>query len=465
VSQISAGRARRGAAGWHRGRVAATTFDAVDRSDGTVLGTYPVAREGEVRAALATAHEATAVWAGGSVGARCRVLRAWRGELWRSSSELAGTLHRESGLSFEEAMLDVLRTVEHLRWVERHAVAALADTSTSTGRLSPELGSTTSWVPEGVVAVVASGRPSLYAAASAVATALVAGNVVLLQPGSRLTATTASYVAAFGRAHRDAPAGVLQLVTGDDETALALAGSPVDRLCYLGAPVAGVRVSTAAARAMVPVTVVPVVAPVTLVAPDADLPAAAAAVAHLADHGTGDEPPPEVYVAPSVLEDFRTALASASGAGRTRRGGLARALGRRTGPAELAGPVGALRVETAPAFDVLVERLRAHPSAQVAVHSARHGRHLAELLSASEVTVNVPAPASTSDGGLPRTALAARGYGPFAGEAGLRSFARTRTTTARRRLPVPTAPVELLLATPAGKVATRLALHLRHSLD
>ncbi|MCW2816723.1 MAG: hypothetical protein JWN84_4178, partial [Nocardioides sp.] len=153
-----------------------------------------------------------------------------------------------------------------------------------------------------------------------------------------------------------------------------------------------------------------------------------------------------------------------AGAG-PRRGALGRALGRRSGPAELAGPAVPVRVETAPAFEVLLERLRAHPSAQVAVHSARHGKHLAELLTAAEVTVNLPdAAAADGEGGLPRAALGSRGYGPFAGEAGLRTFARVRTTTAKRRLPVPTAPVELLLATPPGRVATRLALHLRHSL-
>lgn len=437
----------------------ADTFDAVD-SDGAVLGSFPVTGEPGCRAALATAHEALPDWSGGSVGARVRVLRAWRGELWRSSGRLAELLHRESGLGFDEAMLDVLRTVEHLRWVERHASSVLAPASVPRGRLSPELGSRTAWVPEGVVAVVAHGRPSLYAAASAVACALVAGNTVLLQPGPRVTATLTAYAETLTRAHRDAPAGLLQVLTGDDATAVTLAGSPVDRVCYLGTPVAGVRVSTAAARALVPVTVVPVVAPVTLVAPDADLGAAARAVSDLARAGGV----PEVYVAPSVLDAFAVALDGVEGPEPPRRGPLAALRGRRHGPAELTGPRGDLRVETAPGFDVLLERLKAHPSAQVAVHSARHGAHLAELLSAAEITVNLPA-ASSSEGGLPRAALGSRGYGPFAGEQGLHTFARVRTTTSKRRLPVPVAPVELLLATPAGRVATRLALHVRHSLD
>jgi hypothetical protein len=437
------------------------TFEVLDRGDGSVVGTYPVAGASEVRAAVAAAHEAAPGWAAAPVGQRCRTLRAWRGELWRSSSALAGLLQREAGLSVDEAMVDVLRTVEHLRWVEGRAARVLAPASTGAGPLSPELGTTTSWLPEGVVAVVATGRPSLYAAASAVASALVAGNAVVLQPGGRQTATLTAYVEAFGRAHRHAPRGLLQALTGDDGTATALAASPVDRVCFLGSPVAGVRVSTASARAMVPVTVVPVVAPVTLVAPDADLEQAAAAVARLG--GGRDDEPPHVFVAPSALTGFREALDRAVVADQPRRGVLGRGRGRRREPAELPGPRAGVRLESAPAFDVLVERLRAHAAVEVTIHSARHGAHLAELLTAASVTVGVPGP--TADGGVPRAALGSRGWGPFAGDAGLRTFTRTRTTTARRRLPVPTAPVELLLATPPGRVATRLALHLRHSLD
>lgn len=456
-----------GTGSWCDGeRVPAATFDAVDR-DGAVLGSFVVGGEAEARSAVAAAHEALTAWSEASVGARCRVLRAWRGELWRTSGRLAELLHRESGLGFEEAMLEVLRTVEHLRWVEKHAVGVLGASAVGGGVLSPEVASTTSWVPEGVVAVVAHGRPSLYAAASAVACALVAGNTVVVQPGRGVTATTAAYVEAFARAHRSAPPGLLQVLTGDESTAVALAGSPVDRLCFLGTPVAGVRVSTAAARALVPVTVVPVLAPVTLVAPDADLDLAARAVADLARAGGVDGAggaAPEVYVAPSVLDDFAAALDRAEAPEPRRRGPIGALRGRRTTPAELSGPRADLRVETAPAFEVLVDRLRAHPSAQVAIHSARHGQRLAELLSAAEVTVNLPA-AAAGEGGLPRAALGSRGYGPFAGEAGLHAFARVRTTTSRRRLPLPVGPVEALLATPPARIATRLALHLRHSLD
>ena len=449
---------------WHGGAVPPATFDTLDRTDGSVLGSFPLSRDAEVRAALEAARAVVPVWAGATVALRSRLLRAWRGELWRSSARLAELLHREGGVAFDDAMLEVVQVVEHLKWVEANATRVLGTSPTPRTRFSPELSTSTSYVPEGVVGVVTSGRPALYAAASAVACALVAGNPVVLQPGVRSTATLAAYVEAFAGANPDAPAGLLQLLTGDDATAVALAGAPLDRVCFLGPPVGGVRVSTAAARALVPVSVVPVVAPVTLVAPDADLTAAAEAVAGAARGGDPDLAQ-EVFVAPSVLDDFRVALTRATSAtAEQRRGALSRALGRRsTGPAELAAPPAEVRVQSAPGFDVLVERLRAHPSAQVAVHSAKHGRHLAELLSAAEVTVNLSVPAS--GGGIPRTALGARGYGPFSGDDGLRTYAKARTTTSRRRLPLPLAPVEVLLATPPGRVAARFALHVRHSLD
>ncbi len=252
-----AGLRRRGLPVWHRGCVPAAshardTFDAVDHADGSVLGSFPVAREDDVRAALDAARDVVPRWAGARVAERARLLRGWRGELWRTSSQLAGVLHRESGVPFDEAMVELLQVVEHLRWVEQNAGRVLDPRHAPRGRFTPELDVTTASVPEGVVGVVASGRPSLYALTSAVACALVAGNPVVVVPQRRLAATAVAVADAFATAHPDAPPGLLQVLTGDDETALALAGAPLDRLAFLGTPVAAVRVATVAARALVP---------------------------------------------------------------------------------------------------------------------------------------------------------------------------------------------------------------------
>ncbi|WP_232680188.1 aldehyde dehydrogenase family protein [Nocardioides sp. R-C-SC26] len=456
---ISAGRARH--------------FDAV-AADGDVLGHFEVHDADAVRAVVEIGHEVAQVWSAADSRARLKALRAWRGRLWRASADIAGLLHRETGVELDDAMLDVVRVVEHLKWVESDAARVLGDTHRRGGLLSPDVSSTVGYAAEGVVGIVVDGRPSLYATFSAVTCALAAGNAVVLNPGRRLTATASAVVEAFVRPGVE---GVLQLSTGDELSGVDLAGSTLDRLCYLGPPVGAVKYATAAARAMVPVTTVAVLPPITLIAPDGDVEAAARSV--LVGAGDGEQ---EVFVAPVVREEFEAVLTGAAQHDEQARGRWARALSRgrtpRT-PALGAAPGEAhgvpssqgttpsatpgVVVQSAPAFDAVVDRVRAHPGAEVVVWSRRHGDRLAELLSAADVSVNPGLPAR--DGALPRAAIGVRGYGPFAGDDGLRTFARARTTTARRRLPVPTRPVDLLLATPGGRLAARLAMHLRHSLD
>ncbi len=455
------------------------SFEARDAVDGSLLGTFPTCSADEVRLAVEVARTAGETWSARSLTDRVRTLRAWRGRLWRSSGEIADTLHRESGLSVDEAMLEVLQTVEHLRWVEINAARVLGSTSRGAGLLSPELATRTRYVAEGVVAVMASAYAPLYGPASAVANALVAGNVVLLKPAADLTAVLVAYAEQLAS---DLP--LLQVVTGNDATTAALAAAPLDRVCLFGTAAAAARTSAVSARALVPVTTVPVGPPVTVVAPDADLRAAAESVArtvafNVARAGTADESGvPEVFVAPDVSEEFDVELRGAlavplPGTPRLGAGPLARVLGARRPkrlPGVALGP-GApaenlrLRVHGDAEFGEVLQRLRDRPYAHVAVFSRERGQRISEVLRAAQVSINIGA--TGAEGALPRDAIGSRGYGPLSGDDGLRAFGRAVSITTRRRraLPVPTVPADLLLATPAGKVAARLAMHLRHSLD
>ena len=219
-----------------------------------------------VAEAVHAAQSAGEQWAATSVAARIRVLRTWRGRLWRASSDLASTLHEEAGLSIDEAMLEVLQTVEHLKWVEANAARVLGATSQGAGLLSPELATSTSYVAEGVIGVVGSSHAPLYGPSSAVVNALAAGNTVILQPSADQAATLRAYADLI-----PSELALLQVLTGGESTTMALAAAPLDRVCFFGSAAASARISAVSARALVPVTTVPVGPAVTVVAPDADL--------------------------------------------------------------------------------------------------------------------------------------------------------------------------------------------------
>lgn len=434
-------------------------FDAGDHAD--------------VAEVVRTAHAAGDRWAATPVVDRVRVLRAWRGRLWRASNDLAGALQQEGGLSIDEAMLEVLQGIEHLKWVEANAARVLGVTAQGSGLLNPELATRTSYAPEGVVAVIASSLAPFYGPSSAVVNALVAGNAVILRPASGHGSALLAYADLLR-----AEVPVLQVLEGDEMTTAALAAAPVDRVCVFGSAAVAARISAVSARALVPVTVVPVGPTVTVVAPDADLRAAAASVARAVGRaGTGESGAvPEVYVAPDVSADFdvelREALAEAVPAPLGLGSGLARALGvRRPRPAVNELVVGSsdadprVLVHGQAEFGAVLERLRDRPYAHVAVFSRAKGAQIGEALRAAQVSVNVVA--GSVAGALPRQVIGARGYGPLSGDQGLRTFGRAVSLTTRRRLaiPVPGNPADLLLATPAGRIAARLAFHLRHSLS
>lgn len=426
----------------------------------------------DVADVVRAAHAAGDHWASTSVAERVRLLRAWRGRLWRASNDLAGSLHHESGLSIDEAMLEVLQSIEHLKWVEANAARVLSATAQGAGLLNPELATRTSYAAEGVVAVIASSYAPLYGPSSAVVNALASGNAVVLKPAFGHESALLAYADLL---RADVP--LLQVVTGDDSTTSALAAAPVDRVCVFGTAAAAARISAVSARSLVPVTVVPVGPAVTVVAPDADLRAAAASVARAVGRaGTAETGAvPEVFVAPDVSADFdvelREALAGDGTAPLGLGSGLARALGVRRPrvPArELpAGPTASdprLRVHGQAEFGDVLARLRDRPYAHVAVFSREKGAQIGEALRAAQVSVNVGV--ASVAGALPRQVVGARGYGPLSGDHGLRTFGRAVSLTTRRRLavPLPGNPADVLLATPAGKLAARLAFHLRHSL-
>lgn len=435
-------------------------------------------REPDVLAAVEHARDRAEVWGEVPIPERLRVLRSWRARLWRDAEQLAGRLVEDAAMPLDDALLEVVQAVEHLKWLEEHTGRVLATTTQGGGLLNAEVAQRTRRLPVGVVGVVAAGAAPFYGPLTAISAALAAGNaVVVLGPPSTREALQAA-VALFPLAR---PA--VLYADGGRDAALVLADAAVDHMVVFGGPRRVAGIAARCARDLVPVTGVPVGAPITVVAPDADVEVAARAVAAgLPVTGGGAHGEAEVFVAPGLATDFTRALRSAwatrtaqEPAARAAVGGrgLVRALGARTGggllrhdgegaPGGDGLPPVRLHVETE--LPELVDQLRARPHAQVTVFSRRRGEAIGTALRAAQVTVNLPA-VRRSGGGLPRAALRADGYGPLAGDQGLLTLSRAVTTRQKRRLPVPTGPAEALLATPPGRAAARLAMHLRHSLD
>ena len=109
------------------------SFDAVDLADGSLLDTFPICDRHDVRHAVDVARRTGEEWATVELAKRLKALRSWRSALWRGATELATLLHRETGMGVDEAMLDVVLAVEHLKSIQTNAARALGSTSQGSG--------------------------------------------------------------------------------------------------------------------------------------------------------------------------------------------------------------------------------------------------------------------------------------------------------------------------------------------
>lgn len=286
------------------------TFDSLNPADGTLVSTFPVMGEAEVRRVVGTAREATTWWRGLGFDGRAERLAAWRRDIWRRVDEIAELIHRENGKPVEDAVLEVVLTVEHLHWAEKNAAKVLRSQKVNPGPLFANYSARVGYDPLGVVGVIGPWNYPLYSPNSAVAFALAVGNTVVLKPSEFTPAVSQWYVDAFAAANPDAPDGVLTLVTGLGETGAALCNAGVDKLGFTGSTATGKRVMAQCAETLTPVVLECGGKDPVIVAEDADLKAAARAVAWgaFANSGQTCVGVERVYVVEEVADEFQALL-------------------------------------------------------------------------------------------------------------------------------------------------------------
>lgn len=178
-------------------------------------------------------------WQSVGVPRRLKELRRWRSRVWLQSARLAGLLQEVVSFGIDDAVAEVVRSVEHLRWIDGNAASVVGRSAT----------------PYGVVAVVVDEGQPLYAAASAVQAALAAGNAVVIEPGEAAAETWSAYAAALVEASPSVPAGLLSVVPRPNSGAMVLAAADVDLVCFVGGSKMASKVSERCGARLVPVLV------------------------------------------------------------------------------------------------------------------------------------------------------------------------------------------------------------------
>ena len=246
-------------------------------ADGQVVASFPIMGRDEISLAVDTAHIAARWWGDLGWDGRAQRLRAWKREIARGAEDLAELLHRETGKPVDDARLEIILALDHLDWASRNAERILGPRRVRPGMLTLNQDARLSYEPIGVVGVIGPWNYPVFTPMGSIAYALAAGNAVVFKPSEWSTAVGAWLVESFAEAVTGLP--VLQLVTGDGSTGAALCESGVNLVSFTGSTATGKRVMAACAPSLTPVVLECGGKDAVLVDADADLRAAADAIA------------------------------------------------------------------------------------------------------------------------------------------------------------------------------------------
>jgi betaine-aldehyde dehydrogenase len=292
--------------GEHVDTVDGRTADLVDPATGEVFGTAPVSGPEDVDRAYRAAATAFETWRDTTPGERQLALLKLADAVEEHAEELVALESRNTGKPLGlTASEEIPPMVDQIRFFAGAA-------RTLEGKAAGEyMAGHTSFVrrePIGVVGQVTPWNYPLMMAVWKIAPALAAGNTVVLKPSDTTPVTTLRLAEL---AADILPPGVLNVICGDRDTGRALVEHPTPQLVAItGSVRAGMEVAGAAARDVKRVHLelggkAPVV-----VFDDADVEAAAAAIAEAGYFNAGQDctAASRVLAGPRVHDDFVAAL-------------------------------------------------------------------------------------------------------------------------------------------------------------
>ena len=287
-----------------------TSLRSTNPATGELVAEFPVLGPDEVEAAVASARGAADWWEEQGFAARGECLLRWAAYLSEHADEISDLVYRENGKPREDAYLELILALEHIRWSAKNAESVLRSRTVRPGLLMANFAATVEYRPLGVVGVIGPWNYPLYTPAGSAAYALAAGNTVVFKPSEYTTAVGVYFAEAFAKANPSVPSGVFTAITGYGATGAALCACPVDKIAFTGSTATGKKIMAACAPRLIPVIMECGGKDVLIVADDADVKAAAKAAAFGAVSNSGQTcvGVERVYVVESVRERFLDAL-------------------------------------------------------------------------------------------------------------------------------------------------------------
>ncbi|MGX1807689.1 aldehyde dehydrogenase family protein [Nocardia sp. NPDC055321] len=282
------------------------TLTSVNPATGDVLATYPVADEDAVRAAVAKARTAALTWGALNYSERKKHLLRWSSQLVAKSDELSELIHAENGKPLDDAFLELMLALEHIKWAASNAEKVLKPKKIAPGALMANFSATLEQRPLGVVGIIGPWNYPVYTPNGSIAYALAAGNTVVFKPSEYSTGIGNFVAKCFAEANPELPDGVFITINGYGATGAALVRSGVNKVAFTGSAATGKKIMAAASDTLTPVLLECGGKDAVIVAADADIKAAADAVAWGATANSGQTCAgvERVYVDKSIADEF-----------------------------------------------------------------------------------------------------------------------------------------------------------------
>ena len=232
-------------AGEFRAPKTGATLRVLEKATGNTLADVGEAGVADVDDAVAAAVAAQEAWAATGYDERAGVLRRAAAALTARGDEIADLIVRETGAIPGKAQYEVGGAANEL-----HEAAGL--TSRAVGEILPSHStsrvSIAERVPVGVVGAITPWNFPLILGMRVVAPALALGNAVVLKPSPE-TPLSGGLVIAEILAEAGLPAGVLNVVTGDQEVGERMVAHPgTSMIHFTGSSAVGSRIAEAAGK-------------------------------------------------------------------------------------------------------------------------------------------------------------------------------------------------------------------------
>jgi acyl-CoA reductase-like NAD-dependent aldehyde dehydrogenase len=295
---------------WLAGREApgrGGTRGVVNPATGEAFAEVTLLDAAQAGEALAAAQAAFPGWSRTSIGERVRLVDRLREAVVRDAEAVARLIEREQGKPAAEAYaVEILPSLEALRHLCTHAEDLLRDDEIEARQLLlAHKQARIVYAPIGVVLAITPWNYPWGLTLPVVATALVAGNTVVLKPAPATTLVGLKLGALAAQA--GFPGGVLSVVATDDAVAAALVEDPrVGKIVFTGSVATGKQVMAAAAKNLTPVVLELGGKDPAIVCADADLDRAARGIVWGAFVNAGQTcaSVERVYVERAVADEF-----------------------------------------------------------------------------------------------------------------------------------------------------------------